>query len=167
MKVPTLCASKTLFYTRLLNLLRLTRDTIVFFQMVRFDNRTSTVGYVDKDSQGHCISPLLYETGWVPVHISSDNGTTFTRAGSWLSGTRVHDVFQVMRSCIHSFNRFHPHDSAHRQVRLSVQGGFGELDEMAVLRYSRCRRESSHDVEQQLGASGEGQYRAVGLQGDR
>ncbi|XP_041826289.1 sushi domain-containing protein 2-like isoform X2 [Melanotaenia boesemani] len=51
----------------------------------RFNNKTNTVGYVDDNGRGHCISPLLYETGWVPFHISSDNGTTFSRAGAWLS----------------------------------------------------------------------------------
>ncbi|XP_008324072.1 sushi domain-containing protein 2 [Cynoglossus semilaevis] len=51
----------------------------------RFNNNTDTVGYVDKDSRGHCISPLLYETGWIPLLISSDNGTKFNRVGSWLS----------------------------------------------------------------------------------
>ncbi|XP_044030297.1 sushi domain-containing protein 2-like isoform X1 [Siniperca chuatsi] len=51
----------------------------------RFNNNTNTVGYVDENSRGHCISPLLYETGWIPVHISSDNGTTFSRVGAWLS----------------------------------------------------------------------------------
>uniref|UniRef100_A0A3B4V535 Sushi domain containing 2 n=1 Tax=Seriola dumerili TaxID=41447 RepID=A0A3B4V535_SERDU len=48
-------------------------------------NITNTVGYVDESSRGHCISPLLYETGWIPLHISSDNGTTFNRVGAWLS----------------------------------------------------------------------------------
>ncbi|XP_051269108.1 sushi domain-containing protein 2-like [Dicentrarchus labrax] len=51
----------------------------------RFNNNTNTLGYVDENSRGHCISPLLYETGWVPLDISSDNGTTFRRVGSWLS----------------------------------------------------------------------------------
>ncbi|XP_059214649.1 sushi domain-containing protein 2-like [Centropristis striata] len=51
----------------------------------RFSNQTNTFGYVDENSRGHCISPLLYETGLVPLHISSDGGITFTRAGSWLS----------------------------------------------------------------------------------
>ncbi|KAM9338426.1 sushi domain-containing protein 2-like [Symphorus nematophorus] len=51
----------------------------------RFNNDTDTVGYVDENSRGHCISPLLYETGWVSLHISSDNGTTFSRVGAWLS----------------------------------------------------------------------------------
>ncbi|XP_031133889.1 sushi domain-containing protein 2-like isoform X2 [Sander lucioperca] len=51
----------------------------------RFNHNINTVGYVDENSRGHCISPLLYETGWVPLHISSDNGTTFSRVGAWLS----------------------------------------------------------------------------------
>ncbi|XP_035986604.1 sushi domain-containing protein 2-like [Fundulus heteroclitus] len=51
----------------------------------RFDDRINTVGYVDKVGGGHCISPLLYETGWVSLQISSDNGTTFDKAGAWLS----------------------------------------------------------------------------------
>ncbi|XP_027882378.1 sushi domain-containing protein 2-like [Xiphophorus couchianus] len=51
----------------------------------RFDNKTNTLGYVDGDGRGHCISPLLYETGWVSLQISSDSGITFNRAGSWLS----------------------------------------------------------------------------------
>lgn len=52
-----------------------------------FNSYVSTEGYVDENSRGHCISPLLYETGWVPVQISSDNGTTFSSDGAWLSGT--------------------------------------------------------------------------------
>ncbi|KAL4004587.1 protocadherin gamma subfamily A [Sarotherodon galilaeus] len=51
----------------------------------RFNDKINTVGYVDDGGTGHCISPLLYETGWIPFEISSDNGTTFTRAGAWLS----------------------------------------------------------------------------------
>ncbi|XP_047426362.1 sushi domain-containing protein 2-like [Mugil cephalus] len=51
----------------------------------RFDDRINTVGYVDEKSRGHCISPTLYETGWIPVSISSDNGTTFRQVGAWLS----------------------------------------------------------------------------------
>ncbi|XP_071766455.2 sushi domain-containing protein 2-like [Centroberyx gerrardi] len=51
----------------------------------RFGDGIKTVGYVDENSRGHCISPLLYETGLVPFQISSDNGTTFNRNGAWLS----------------------------------------------------------------------------------
>lgn len=51
----------------------------------RFNNELNTMGYVDEQGLGHCISPLLYETGWISLHISSDNGVTFNRVGSWLS----------------------------------------------------------------------------------
>ncbi|KAL7376656.1 hypothetical protein ABVT39_012807 [Epinephelus coioides] len=51
----------------------------------RFNYGTTTVGYVDDHRRGHCISPLLYETGWIPLDISSDNGTTFNRVGNWFS----------------------------------------------------------------------------------
>ncbi|RVE65763.1 hypothetical protein OJAV_G00120000 [Oryzias javanicus] len=51
----------------------------------RFNNETDTEGYVDDSGRAHCISPLLYQTGWVPLHVSSDNGTTFSRSGAWLS----------------------------------------------------------------------------------
>ncbi|XP_061888061.1 sushi domain-containing protein 2-like isoform X1 [Entelurus aequoreus] len=51
----------------------------------RFNGDTDTVGYVDDSGRGHCIAPLLYQTGWVSLHVSSDNGTAFSRAGAWLS----------------------------------------------------------------------------------
>lgn len=59
----------------------------LFFFNGRFNNNINTVGYVDENSRGHCISPLLYETGWIPLQISSDNGATYNRVGSWLSGS--------------------------------------------------------------------------------
>eukprot|EP00066_Takifugu_rubripes_P013973 XP_011603239.1 PREDICTED: sushi domain-containing protein 2 [Takifugu rubripes] len=51
----------------------------------RFHGNAVTEGYVDGDRRGHCVSPLLYRTGLVSVEISSDNGTTFSRTGTWLS----------------------------------------------------------------------------------
>uniref|UniRef100_A0A3P9H7J0 Sushi domain-containing protein 2 n=1 Tax=Oryzias latipes TaxID=8090 RepID=A0A3P9H7J0_ORYLA len=51
----------------------------------RFNSEIDTEGFVDDSGRAHCISPLLYQTGWVPLHISSDNGTTFSRSGAWLS----------------------------------------------------------------------------------
>lgn len=52
---------------------------------VRFNAEIETEGYVDRNGQGHCISPLLYETGWIPFDISTD-GVTYNRHGAWLSG---------------------------------------------------------------------------------
>ncbi|XP_073334085.1 sushi domain-containing protein 2-like [Pagrus major] len=53
--------------------------------MFNKDNKSITEGYVDENSRAHCISPLLYETGWVPFDLSSDDGVTFNRTGAWLS----------------------------------------------------------------------------------
>ncbi|XP_031433235.1 sushi domain-containing protein 2-like [Clupea harengus] len=50
----------------------------------RFNRGIVTEGYVDAESRGHCISPLLYQTGWILLEISTD-GTTYNRQGSWLS----------------------------------------------------------------------------------
>ncbi|XP_028679933.2 sushi domain-containing protein 2 [Erpetoichthys calabaricus] len=50
----------------------------------RFNSEIITTGYVDQEGKGHCISPLLYETGWIPFEVSSD-GTTYNRSGSWLA----------------------------------------------------------------------------------
>lgn len=51
----------------------------------RFNSEILTEGYVDESGVGHCISPLLYETGWVPLEVSTD-GVNYDRAGRWLSG---------------------------------------------------------------------------------
>uniref|UniRef100_A0A8C9S3J0 Sushi domain containing 2 n=1 Tax=Scleropages formosus TaxID=113540 RepID=A0A8C9S3J0_SCLFO len=51
----------------------------------RFNGETDTEGYVDSDGHGHCISPLLYETGWITFQISADGGLMFDRQGTWLS----------------------------------------------------------------------------------
>ncbi|KAM8742988.1 sushi domain-containing protein 2-like [Acanthopagrus schlegelii] len=52
-----------------------------------FNNNSPSIteGYVDENGRAHCISPLLYETGWIPFHVSSDDGMTFNRTGTWLS----------------------------------------------------------------------------------
>ncbi|KAG7318162.1 hypothetical protein KOW79_017917 [Hemibagrus wyckioides] len=50
----------------------------------RFKNETITRGYVDEDGVGHCISPLLFESGWIPFKVSTD-GQYFNRDGRWLS----------------------------------------------------------------------------------
>ncbi|CAL1569417.1 unnamed protein product [Knipowitschia caucasica] len=51
----------------------------------RFGGSIDTVGFVDESSRAHCVSPLLYRTGWVPFTVSNDNGTSFPRAGRWLA----------------------------------------------------------------------------------
>nr|XP_015221886.1 PREDICTED: sushi domain-containing protein 2 [Lepisosteus oculatus] len=51
----------------------------------RFNTDVETTGYVDSERNGHCISPLLYETGWIPFEVSTDNGVNYNRHGTWLS----------------------------------------------------------------------------------
>lgn len=74
----------------------------------RFNDKTDTEGYVDENSRGHCIAPLLYETGWISVQVSSDNGTTFSRVGAWLSGRTSskhlpETQFSISRWCVMNF----------------------------------------------------------------
>ncbi|XP_013227682.3 sushi domain-containing protein 2 [Columba livia] len=51
----------------------------------RFKQQIQTIGYVATDGQAHCISPLLYETGFIPFEVSIDGGLTFPYSGTWLS----------------------------------------------------------------------------------
>ncbi|XP_077592962.1 sushi domain-containing protein 2 [Stigmatopora nigra] len=51
----------------------------------KFNQDVTTKGYVDQKGRAHCVSPLLYQTGWVSVQISTDGGVLFDRVGSWLS----------------------------------------------------------------------------------
>lgn len=53
---------------------------------LRFKESIQTLGYVDTLNQVHCISPLLYESGYIPFTISMDNGRSFPHAGTWLAG---------------------------------------------------------------------------------
>lgn len=63
----------------LLNTVFVQSDTV----LCRFKLSTETEGYVDKDGVGHCISPLLYETGWIPFEVLI-NGVA-KAWGTWLS----------------------------------------------------------------------------------
>ncbi|KAL2092531.1 hypothetical protein ACEWY4_012329 [Coilia grayii] len=51
--------------------------------LCRFKASTETEGYVDEDGVGHCISPLLYQTGWIPFEVLI-NGVA-KGWGTWLS----------------------------------------------------------------------------------
>ncbi|XP_066834877.1 sushi domain-containing protein 2 isoform X3 [Anser cygnoides] len=53
--------------------------------MCRFKKKIKTSGYVGKDGKAHCISPLLYETGFIHFEVSTDDGLTFPYSGTWLS----------------------------------------------------------------------------------
>ncbi|XP_050174547.1 sushi domain-containing protein 2 [Myiozetetes cayanensis] len=51
----------------------------------RFKEEIETRGYIAEDGKAHCISPLLYETGFIPFEVSIDNGLSFPYSGTWLS----------------------------------------------------------------------------------
>uniref|UniRef100_A0A8B9KR96 Sushi domain containing 2 n=1 Tax=Astyanax mexicanus TaxID=7994 RepID=A0A8B9KR96_ASTMX len=50
----------------------------------RFKSEIVTEGYVDEGGVGHCISPMLFESGWIPFEVSTD-GLNYNRVGRWLS----------------------------------------------------------------------------------
>lgn len=51
----------------------------------RFSGETQRDGFIDAEGQAHCVTPLLFETGWIPFDVSTDN-ITFDRSGEYLSG---------------------------------------------------------------------------------
>ncbi|XP_072520746.1 sushi domain-containing protein 2 [Salminus brasiliensis] len=63
----------------------------------RFKSEIVTQGYVDGDGVGHCISPMLFESGWIPFEVSTD-GVNYNRAGRWLSvhHSKLSAVFKLL-----------------------------------------------------------------------
>uniref|UniRef100_F6WA41 Sushi domain containing 2 n=1 Tax=Monodelphis domestica TaxID=13616 RepID=F6WA41_MONDO len=53
--------------------------------LCRFRESVQTRGYVDGEGRIHCVSPLLYESGWIPFGVSLDGGRTFPSSGAWLA----------------------------------------------------------------------------------
>ncbi|XP_035022120.2 sushi domain-containing protein 2 isoform X2 [Hippoglossus stenolepis] len=52
--------------------------------LCRFKKEIVREGFIDAEGRAHCISPLLYETGWIPFDVSED-GISFDRSGEYLS----------------------------------------------------------------------------------
>ncbi|XP_047238000.1 sushi domain-containing protein 2 isoform X2 [Girardinichthys multiradiatus] len=52
--------------------------------LCRFKGETEQQGIVDEEGHPYCISPLLYETGWISFDVSTD-GANFDRSGEYLS----------------------------------------------------------------------------------
>nr|XP_043882044.1 sushi domain-containing protein 2 isoform X1 [Solea senegalensis] len=50
----------------------------------RFKEEIMSEGFIDAEGHAHCISPLLFETGWIPFDILID-GIDFARSGEYLS----------------------------------------------------------------------------------
>ncbi|XP_035514372.1 sushi domain-containing protein 2 isoform X1 [Morone saxatilis] len=52
--------------------------------LCRFKGEIEREGFIDAEGQAYCVSPLLYETGWIPFAVSTD-GIHFDRSGEYLS----------------------------------------------------------------------------------
>ncbi|XP_033828467.2 sushi domain-containing protein 2 [Periophthalmus magnuspinnatus] len=65
---------------KIINLILLPNDQL----RCRFKGEIATRGIIDSEGQAFCISPLLYEIGWIQVDISID-GSDFDRTGEYLS----------------------------------------------------------------------------------
>ncbi|KAL0979029.1 hypothetical protein UPYG_G00179530 [Umbra pygmaea] len=50
----------------------------------RFRGEIETVGFTDGENRGYCVSPLLFQSGWIPFGVSTD-GQTFKSSGEFLS----------------------------------------------------------------------------------
>ncbi|XP_041855315.1 sushi domain-containing protein 2 isoform X2 [Melanotaenia boesemani] len=50
----------------------------------RFKGKIKREGFIDEAGHAYCVSPLLFETGWIPFEVSTD-GINFDRSGEYLS----------------------------------------------------------------------------------
>ncbi|KAM8866408.1 LOW QUALITY PROTEIN: sushi domain-containing protein 2 [Synchiropus picturatus] len=64
--------------------------------LCRFGGEVTTEGFVDEEGSGHCVTPLVLETGWIQFGVSTD-GSTFDRSGEYLSvhPSKADPAFQV------------------------------------------------------------------------
>ncbi|XP_040928147.1 sushi domain-containing protein 2 isoform X2 [Betta splendens] len=62
----------------------------------RFNGETDREGFIDSEGRSHCVTPLLFETGWISLDVSVDN-ITFDRSGEYLSvhPSKVDPAFEV------------------------------------------------------------------------
>ncbi|KAK5932062.1 hypothetical protein CgunFtcFv8_003797 [Champsocephalus gunnari] len=65
--------------------------------LCRFKGEIEREGFIDDEGHGYCISPLLYETGWIPFTVSID-GIHFDRSGEFLSvhPSKADPAFEVI-----------------------------------------------------------------------
>lgn len=77
---------------KILNLDLLPDDHLI----CRFKGEIKREGFIDEEAHAYCVSPLLYETGWIPFEISTD-GINFDRSGEYLSvrHSKADPAFQV------------------------------------------------------------------------
>ncbi|KAF3851405.1 hypothetical protein F7725_013177 [Dissostichus mawsoni] len=68
-----------------------------FVSTTTADGEIEREGFIDDEGHGYCISPLLYETGWIPFTVSID-GIHFDRSGEFLSvhPSKADPAFEVI-----------------------------------------------------------------------
>uniref|UniRef100_A0A672YTG6 Sushi domain-containing protein 2-like n=1 Tax=Sphaeramia orbicularis TaxID=375764 RepID=A0A672YTG6_9TELE len=64
--------------------------------LCRFKGEIERNGFTDAEGQAYCVTPLLYETGWIQFGVSID-GINFDRSGEYLSvhPSKADPAFQV------------------------------------------------------------------------
>lgn len=82
---------------------RLAIDYQVTSLCCRFKGELIRDGFIDAEGHAHCVSPLLYETGWIPFEVSTD-GTSFDRSGEYLSSKWLECEIKGPVKCIDSWS---------------------------------------------------------------
>ncbi|XP_026177714.1 sushi domain-containing protein 2 isoform X2 [Mastacembelus armatus] len=65
--------------------------------LCRFKGKIETEGFIDAQGHAYCVSPLLYETGWILINVSVD-GINFDRSGEYFSvhPSKADPAFEVI-----------------------------------------------------------------------
>nr|XP_030141957.3 sushi domain-containing protein 2 isoform X3 [Taeniopygia guttata] len=94
----------------------------------RFKKKIITSGYIDKDGKAHCISPLLYETGFIPFEVSTDDGLTFPYSGTWLSGDSYSENWMAEWKYLYTLAREIPNTGKYSFVPVPAKGNYSTWD---------------------------------------
>ncbi|XP_077044149.1 sushi domain-containing protein 2 isoform X2 [Agelaius phoeniceus] len=94
----------------------------------RFKQQITTSGYIDKDGKAHCISPLLYETGFIPFEVSTDAGSTFPYSGTWLSGDSYSENWMAEWKYLYTLARETPNTGKYSFIPVPAEGNYSTWD---------------------------------------
>ncbi|XP_071301397.1 sushi domain-containing protein 2 isoform X2 [Agelaius tricolor] len=94
----------------------------------RFKQQITTSGYIDKDGKAHCISPLLYETGFIPFEVSIDAGSTFPYSGTWLSGDSYSENWMAEWKYLYTLARETPNTGKYSFIPVPAEGNYSTWD---------------------------------------
>ncbi|XP_040504045.1 sushi domain-containing protein 2 isoform X2 [Gallus gallus] len=96
--------------------------------MCRFKQQVITSGYVDKDGKAHCLSPLLYETGFIPFEVSTDGGLTFPYSGTWLSGDSYSENWLAEWKYLYTLAREAPNTGTFSFIPVPAEANYNTWD---------------------------------------